>query len=82
MRFEDALKRESYNSGLAEGVAKGISQGLSQGISQGVSKGQLQAKSKVAIKMYKRGMSLLEIASLTDLNLAEVEALTAKCEAH
>ena len=82
MRFEDALKRESYNSGLAEGVTKGLSQGISQGISQGVSKGELQAKSAVAIKMYKRGMSLADIASLTELSLTEVKKLVAACEAH
>lgn len=62
-----------------QGIERGIEQGLEQGIKKGIKQGATTAAKKIAQKMLnKKGMSLAEIAKLTDVSMAELKTLKEK----
>jgi predicted transposase YdaD len=69
----DIEKLAVYQIGLDRGVHKGIERGIEEGI-------HIQATA-IAKKMLAQGMAAAQIAAITDLPLAEVEALRLKLDA-
>jgi flagellar biosynthesis/type III secretory pathway protein FliH len=81
----DVKKFASYNWGLRAGVEKGIEQGIEQGIEkgieQGIKKGIEQGDIKRALSVAKKllqknQMSNEDIADITSLPIAQIEALS------
>jgi predicted transposase YdaD len=88
MRFEDALKQESFNSGLAEGKLAGKLAGMLAGKLEGKREGMLAGKlegrqeisKRVALQLLRRGTSANDVAQIVDITLEQVIDLTAELE--
>lgn len=88
MRNVAKLEKEEFNKNficpaeqlwLEQGIERGIEQGLEQGIKKGIKQGATTVAKKIAQKMLnKKGMSLAEIAKLTDVSVAELKTLKEK----
>ncbi len=61
--------------GKQEGIAIGEKQGIAIGEKQGIFIGEKKAKEETARKMLHRGMSVHDVADLTSLSTADVQAL-------
>jgi predicted transposase/invertase (TIGR01784 family) len=59
---------------MAQGAfEEGMEKGIEQGIEQGIEKGFIEAQKKTISLMLKKGMSILEIANILEIDVAEVE---------
>ncbi len=91
MRYEEGLDEgfsQGFSQGFSEGEKKGFSEGEKKGFSEGekkgfsegektgFSKGELGKSLKLAAKLLERGMSVEEVADLTELDVAKVAAIT------
>ena len=63
------------SQGVAQGIAQGMAQGIAQGIAQGVAKGALEEKIKMILKLFKKGMSVADIADTAELTISETEKI-------
>jgi predicted transposase/invertase (TIGR01784 family) len=61
---------------FAEKIAE--KRGISIGEKRGISIGEKRNRTEFAIKCYRKGMSIAEIADLTDLSVAEVKEIIGK----
>ena len=68
---ERVLIEGGYKKGREEGRAEGLRQGLQQGLQQGLR----QSAIAIARNMREKGIAAADVAELTGLSLAEVEAL-------
>lgn len=55
----------------------GYNKGMQQGVQQGRQQGMQQATYEMIIKMYKKGMSIDQIADLTDIDIADISSIIA-----
>jgi len=73
----DAAVYESRQEGILEGRQKGILEGRQKGILEGRQKGILEGCQKrsaeIAYKLYKRGLSVKEIAETVEIPIKELE---------
>ena len=68
--------------GLEEAILKEVrEQSLEQGIEQGIDQGIEQNQRAVTIRSYEKGMSVTDIADITELTVEEVEQIIAAYEA-
>lgn len=87
-RYEESLKiyrdnknvwdfaiRESEEKGLAKGLAQGREEGREEGLAQGTELGALKKAQETARKALQKNIPLSDIAELTGLSEAEIEAL-------
>lgn len=58
--------------GLEQGVAKGMEKGMEKGIEKGMAQGMAKGIQKMLQALSKRGLSLEQIAEMTDLTEAEI----------
>lgn len=58
-----------------KGIEQGIKQGMEQGIEQGIEQGMETKERALVINMYKNGMSLKQIASITKLSIEHVKTM-------
>jgi predicted transposase/invertase (TIGR01784 family) len=68
-------RREGRQEGHQEGRQEGIAIGEERGITIGEKRGEKKAVIKYAIKLFQRGMNVVEIADITDLNMEEVKEI-------
>jgi len=74
MTMGDYLRQEGKKEGILEGMLKGKQEGKLEGIYEGLLKGQVEA-SKTIAKELLNCMSVTDVARITKLPIAEVEAL-------
>ena len=69
--------RESviYQEILEEGKAEGIAKGMAEGIAKGEAKGKAETARKVALNLLGIGMSLEQVAQVTELSIEQVRVL-------
>ena len=69
--------RESviYQEILEEGMAEGIAKGMAEGIAKGEAKGKAETARKVALNLLGIGMSLEQVAQVTELSIEQVRVL-------
>lgn len=65
----------SREKGFAKGRAVGLEEGRQEGRQEGCQEGREEARAEMVRLMFSKGMSLDQIASLTDLSLEAVRAL-------
>ena len=70
MRYEEGVE-----DGFSEGKKEGFSEGKKEGFSEGKKEGVLGTSLKFAAKLLSRGMSVEEVAEISELELDQVEAL-------
>ena len=66
-----AALAEGWDKGKVEGIELGISQGRSEGIHLGV----MQTKTQTVLKMFKRNMTVEDIADISELSVEEVNEI-------
>jgi predicted transposase YdaD len=71
-------EKRAEERGISIGEKRGISIGEKRGISIGEKRMEKQKRTEFAIKCYSKGMSIAEIADLTDLSIAEVKEIIGK----
>ena len=77
--IERDARNDGWKAGVAHGLAEGKSLGLAEGKSLGLAEGEVrgfrQAKVETAKNLLQFGLSIENIAQVTGLSKAEVEAL-------
>jgi flagellar biosynthesis/type III secretory pathway protein FliH len=58
-----------------EGIQQGLQQGIQQGVQQGMQKGRIETEKAIATKLIQQGIDIVQIKSLIELSLDEIEAL-------
>ena len=72
---KEIATKEGLKQGLERGLQQGLERGLQQGLEQGLEQGKTEKAREVAAKLKSKGMSISEIAELTNLSLSEIEAI-------
>jgi len=74
----EQFRQEGYEKGRAlaeqlkqEGMQKGMQKGMIEGMQEGVKK----ERKTVAIRLFSKGMTIAEIAAITNLSVSEIETL-------
>ena len=67
--------QQGLQQGLQEGIEQGNEQGLQKGLQQGKVEGRLEAFELIALKMKMQGYSAEFIKNVTNLSIAQIEAL-------
>ena len=73
--LSEGIEERGIEKGIEKGLAMGIEQGLERGITQGVKKGLEQGTAQIIFTLYKNGLSAEQIATLTDKDIADVNAI-------
>lgn len=71
----DVEKLATFQMGMDKGIQKGIQAGIQAGIQTGIQTGTHAQAVAIAKKLLEKGMDSAWIASVTDLPIAEIEAL-------
>ncbi len=66
---------KGLEKGMEKGLEKGMEKGMEMGVEQGVELGAHQQALAIAVNLLTEGLSQSQVARLTQLSLAEVEAL-------
>ena len=69
------IYQEILEEGEAKGIAKGEAKGEAKGIAKGEAKGKAETARKIALNLLGIGMSLEQIAQVTELSIEEVRVL-------
>jgi len=70
-------KAEGLAEGKAEGLAEGEARGKAEGLAEGLAEGRAEERKAFIIKMYRSGLSLDQICSLSDLSQDQVQQVIA-----
>ncbi|MCS6832622.1 MAG: hypothetical protein NZ521_03525 [Flammeovirgaceae bacterium] len=70
--------QEGIEKGVQEGIEKGIEKGRKEGIKKGRKEGEYQKALKTAMNCLKKGLSIEDTASITELAIEEIRALAEK----
>ena len=73
--LSEGIEERGIEKGIEKGLAMGIAQGVEQGIFQGIEQGMEQQTVHLILSMYKNGISVEQIAAVTDKNIAEVQEI-------
>jgi predicted transposase YdaD len=71
-------EKRGISIGEKRGISIGEERGISIGEKRGISIGDKRNRTEFAIKCYRKGMSIAEIADLTDLSMEEVKEIVGK----
>ena len=81
IQTQDNLRKDvntmcNLSEGIEEkGIEKGLAMGIAQGVEQGLEQGKEQQTVHLILSMYKNGISMEQIAAVTDKNIAEVQKI-------
>ena len=67
--------REGFEKGINEAIKKGINEAIKKGINEAIKKGIKLGIMQVAANMLAVGMDIRQVASITELSEAELDAL-------
>lgn len=56
-------------------LEEGIEQGLEKGRSEGIQQGRSEERTDMVLKMYSKGMTLMDISSLLDISESELKSI-------
>ena len=71
----DAMLSETVMEWTKKWKEEGLAEGFTKGEASGLTKGEARGRAEVAQRLLARHMSMAEVAELTGLSVAEVEAL-------
>lgn len=60
---------------LEEGIEQGLEKGLEKGRSEGIQQGRSEERTDMVLKMYSKGMTLMDISSLLDISESELKSI-------
>ena len=72
---ESVIYQEILEEGEAKGIAKGKAEGKAEGEAEGEAKGKAETARKVALNLLGIGMSLEQVAQVTELSIEQVRVL-------
>ena len=67
----DAIKQASVKEGHEEGRKEGLEEGRKEGRKEGLEEGKMS----IAKKLFQKGMSLQEVAEMTELDIKDIQSL-------
>jgi len=78
-KWEQELIQQGMQQGIFKGKQEGLQEGLQQGIFKGKQEGFYEGERRKALstakKLKQKGLTIQEIAEVTDLSVEEVEKL-------
>lgn len=75
----DTYFNDGFKEGIKEGIEKGLQEGIEKGLQEGIEKGLEEGKYKKALqtaeKCLAKGLSIEEIAEITELSVEEIQRI-------
>ena len=68
----ETAEKKGRAEGMAEGMAKGREEGMAEGMAKGREEGREEGMAEVFRTMYRKGMSVEQIAEMTSTDMEEV----------
>ncbi|MCI7168744.1 MAG: hypothetical protein MR980_08595 [Bacteroidales bacterium] len=68
----ETAEKKGRAEGMAEGMAKGRAEGMAEGMAKGREEGRAEGMAEMFRTMYRKGMSVEEIAEMTSTDMEEV----------
>ena len=68
----ETAEKKGRAEGMAEGMAKGRAEGMAEGMAKGREEGRAEGMAEVFRTMYRKGMSVEQIAEMTSTDMEEV----------
>ena len=67
-----AVTETAEKKGRAEGMAEGMAKGRAEGMAKGMARGKVEGRAEMFRTMYRKGMSVEQIAEMTSTDMEEV----------
>ncbi len=68
----ETAEKKGRAEGMAEGMAKGRAEGMAEGMAKGREEGRAEGMAEMFRTMYRKGMSVEQIAEMTSTDMEEV----------
>ena len=68
----ETAEKKGRAEGMAEGMKKGMEKGMAKGMARGKVEGRAEGRAEMFRTMYRKGMSVEEIAEMTSTDMEEV----------
>ena len=68
----ETAEKKGRAEGMAEGMAKGRAEGMAEGMAKGREEGRAEGMAEMFRTMYRKGMSVEQIAEMTSTDIEEV----------
>ena len=68
----ETAEKKGRAEGMAEGMAKGRAEGMAEGMAKGREEGRAEGMADVFRTMFRKGMSVVQIAEMTSTDMEEV----------
>ena len=68
----ETAEKKGRADGMAEGMAKGRAEGMAEGMAKGREEGRAEGMAEMFRTMYRKGMSVEQIAEMTSTDMEEV----------
>ena len=68
----ETSEKKGRAEGMAEGMAKGRAEGMAEGMAKGREEGRAEGMAEMFRTMYRKGMSVEQIAEMTSTDMEEV----------
>ena len=68
----ETAEKKGRAEGMAEGMAKGRAEGMAEGMAKGREEGRAEGMAEVFRTMYRKSMSVEQIAEMTSTDMEEV----------
>ncbi|MCT1903726.1 transposase [Oceanobacillus sojae] len=75
LQLPNSYFEKGKQEGIQEGIQKGVEKGKQEGIQEGIEEGIEKGKQEVVLKLMEKGMSIREIAEITEYSQAEIKKL-------
>ena len=69
----ETAEKKGRAEGMAEGMAKGRAEGMAEGMAKGREEGRAEGMAEMFRTMYRKGMSVEQIAEMTSTDMEEVQ---------
>ena len=68
----ETAEKKGRAEGMAEGMKKGMKKGMEKGMAKGMARGKVEGRAEMFRTMYRKGMSVEQIAEMTSTDMEEV----------
>ena len=68
----ETAEKKGRAEGMAEGMKKGMEKGMAKGMARGKVEGRAEGRAEMFRTMYRKGMSVEQIAEMTSTDMEEV----------
>ena len=69
----ETAEKKGRAEGMAEGMKKGMEKGMAKGMARGKVEGRAEGRAEMFRTMYRKGMSVEQIAEMTSTDMEEVQ---------